>query len=163
MPASLVPLFALTMASLITPSEAATPEPDPLPQPAPGWSIALAKPAIDIHNPTSIVVAGNGTIYLGQAASPRTNTKGASVDTGSVLAVKGGKSRLFATNLGTITGLEWIDGTLYVVHPPLLTAIRDTDGDGQADKRIDLVTGLGPANSSPWELMTTSHPESRRA
>src|SRR5262249_2450092 len=39
---------------------------------------------------------------------------------------------------------EWIDGTLYVVHAPFLSAFRDTDGDGKADVRIDLMTGLGP-------------------
>ena len=41
-------------------------------------------------------------------------------------------------------GLEWVDGTLYVVHAPFLSALRDTDGDGKADERVDLMTGLGP-------------------
>ena len=41
-------------------------------------------------------------------------------------------------------GLEWSDGTLYVVHAPFLSAFRDTDGDGRADERVDLITGLGP-------------------
>lgn len=37
-----------------------------------------------------------------------------------------------------------VDGnTLYVMHPPTLTAYRDTDGDGIADESEDLVTGLG--------------------
>ena len=34
--------------------------------------------------------------------------------------------------------------TLYVVHAPFLSAFRDTDGDGKADARVDLITGLGP-------------------
>ena len=34
-------------------------------------------------------------------------------------------------------------GTLYVMHPPNLTAYTDTDGDGVADKREDILTGLG--------------------
>ncbi len=33
--------------------------------------------------------------------------------------------------------------TLYVMHPPALTAYRDTTGDGIADVTEDLVTGLG--------------------
>jgi hypothetical protein len=33
--------------------------------------------------------------------------------------------------------------TLYVMHPPFLTAYRDTDGDGVADWSQDLVTGFG--------------------
>ncbi len=34
-------------------------------------------------------------------------------------------------------------GTLYVMHPPNLTAYTDTDGDGKADKQDEIVTGLG--------------------
>jgi putative membrane-bound dehydrogenase-like protein len=33
--------------------------------------------------------------------------------------------------------------TVYVMHPPLLTAYRDTNGDGIADESTDIVTGLG--------------------
>jgi putative membrane-bound dehydrogenase-like protein len=37
-----------------------------------------------------------------------------------------------------------VDGnTLYVMHPPSLTAYRDTDGDGIADETEELVSGLG--------------------
>ena len=54
------------------------------------------------------------------------------------------RSRVFADKLWSVMGLEWIDGTLYVVHAPFLSAFRDTDGDGKADQRVDLMTGLGP-------------------
>src|SRR5690606_1835849 len=33
--------------------------------------------------------------------------------------------------------------TVYVMHPPTLTAFRDTDGDGIADESEELVRGLG--------------------
>jgi putative membrane-bound dehydrogenase-like protein len=33
--------------------------------------------------------------------------------------------------------------TLYVMHPPTLTAYRDTDGDGISDWSRDIITGLG--------------------
>ena len=33
--------------------------------------------------------------------------------------------------------------TVYVMHPPNLTAYRDTNGDGIADESVDIVTGLG--------------------
>ncbi|HVS61029.1 MAG TPA: hypothetical protein VHE82_10100 [Gemmatimonadaceae bacterium] len=33
--------------------------------------------------------------------------------------------------------------TVYVMHPPTLTAYRDTNGDGVADQSTDIVTGLG--------------------
>ncbi|MEP6671027.1 MAG: c-type cytochrome [Chthoniobacter sp.] len=34
-------------------------------------------------------------------------------------------------------------GVLYVMHPPNLTAYYDDDGDGQADRQEDILTGLG--------------------
>ena len=39
----------------------------------------------------------------------------------------------------------WWDGkkTLYVLHPPNITAYTDEDGDGKADTSKDVVTGLG--------------------
>ena len=61
-----------------------------------------------------------------------------------VLAIKDGKVTTFADKLWSVMGLEWVDGTLYVVHAPFLSAFRDTDGDGKADSRVDLITGLGP-------------------
>jgi HEAT repeat protein/glucose/arabinose dehydrogenase len=147
MRASLVPVFALIVAFQIACSEAGEPEREPLPQPAPGWSIELAARAPRIGNPTSIVVAADGTIYLGQASREKSGPAG--VGSGSVLAVKDGKSCVFAAGLGTVSGLEWIDGTLYVVHPPELSAFRDTDHDGRADERIELVAGLGPTGLAP--------------
>ena len=40
-------------------------------------------------------------------------------------------------------GVVYDGRTLYVMHPPTLTAYRDTTGDGVADVSEDLVTGLG--------------------
>lgn len=40
-------------------------------------------------------------------------------------------------------GLVYDGQTLYVMHPPTLTAYQDTDGDGVADRSRPLVTGLG--------------------
>ncbi len=40
-------------------------------------------------------------------------------------------------------GVAYDGRTLYVMHPPNLTAYRDTTGDGIADVQEDLVTGLG--------------------
>ena len=60
------------------------------------------------------------------------------------MAIKDGKVTTFADKLWSVMGLEWVDGTLYVVHAPFLSAFRDTDGDGKADSRVDLITGLGP-------------------
>ena len=111
---------------------------------AAGWSIALAHQAPKIQYPTAIVVAPDGTVYLGQDPMNMPGPVTAPID--SVLAIRpDGSTRTFAAKLQSVMGLEWVDGALIVVHAPFLSSFRDTDGDGMADRRIDLVTGLGPA------------------
>ena len=107
-----------------------------------GWRIGLVTQAPAILYPTAIVTAPDGTVYLGQDPMdmPGPPTK----PTDSVVAIKDGKVRVFADKLWAVMGLEWAQDTLYVVHAPFLSAFRDTDGDGKADQRVDLVTGLGP-------------------
>src|SRR5882724_2060140 len=53
------------------------------------------------------------------------------------------KATVFAQGFNSIQGLAYHDGTLYVMHAPFLTALRDTKGAGVADERRDLLTGLG--------------------
>ena len=53
------------------------------------------------------------------------------------------RAPVWAAGFNSIQGLTFHDGTVFVMHSPYLTALRDTDGDGQADERRDLVTGLG--------------------
>lgn len=53
------------------------------------------------------------------------------------------KATVYAGGFNSIMGLTSHGGTVYVMHSPLLTALKDTDGDGQADERRDLLTGLG--------------------
>jgi putative membrane-bound dehydrogenase-like protein len=53
------------------------------------------------------------------------------------------KSTVFAGGFNSIQGLEFFDGVVYVMHAPLLTSLRDTNGDGVADERRDLLRGLG--------------------
>jgi putative membrane-bound dehydrogenase-like protein len=53
------------------------------------------------------------------------------------------KATVFAKGFNSIQGLAYDDGTLYVMHAPFLTALRDTKGAGAADERRDLLTGLG--------------------
>ncbi|MCI0359142.1 MAG: HEAT repeat domain-containing protein, partial [Planctomycetaceae bacterium] len=52
-------------------------------------------------------------------------------------------STVYADGFNSIQGLTSHAGTIYAMHSPFLTALRDTDGDGQADERRDLLKGLG--------------------
>ncbi len=53
------------------------------------------------------------------------------------------RSTVFAGGFNSIQGLAFYDGSVFVMHAPLLTSLRDTDGDGTADERRDLFKGLG--------------------
>src|SRR5262245_47810839 len=60
------------------------------------------------------------------------------------------KATVYAAGFNSIQGLAYHDGTVYVMHAPLLTALCDTDGDGKADVRRDLLSGLGlPPEKNP--------------
>ena len=52
-------------------------------------------------------------------------------------------SIVYADGFNSIQGLCFSDGSVYVMHAPFLTYLRDTDGDGIADERRDLLAGLG--------------------
>ncbi len=116
-----------------------------LPRVADGWTIELVKQAPEILYPTAIVCDRQGTIYLGQ--DPMDMPGPPTVPADSVVSIDPkGKLTVFADKLWAVMGLEWdeVEETLYVVHPPFLSAFRDKDHDGKADERIDLMTGLGP-------------------
>lgn len=49
----------------------------------------------------------------------------------------------FVPKIESPRGMCYVGGTLYVIHPPLLTAFRDENHDGVADKSDVLVRGLG--------------------
>ncbi len=53
------------------------------------------------------------------------------------------KSSVFARGFNSIQGLASHGEFVYAMHAPLLTSVRDSDGDGVADERKDIVVGLG--------------------
>jgi putative heme-binding domain-containing protein len=135
-------VLALVIASAITTARGADQPGRSMPATAHDWSIELVTQSPQIVFPTAIVAAPGGTVYLG--SDPMDMPGPATEPIDRVLALKGGQTTVFADKLWSVMGLEWVDGTLYVVHAPFLSAFRDTDGDGKADSRVDLVTGLGP-------------------
>jgi putative membrane-bound dehydrogenase-like protein len=63
------------------------------------------------------------------------------------------KATVFAGGFNSIQGLAYHAGTVYVMHAPFLTALRDTKGTGVADERRDLLSGLGlPPEKNPPRL-----------
>jgi putative heme-binding domain-containing protein len=63
------------------------------------------------------------------------------------------KSTVYAGGFNSIEGLTYHDGVVFAMHSPYLTALRDVDGDGVADERRDIVSGLGlPPEENPPRL-----------
>src|SRR6266571_1336013 len=53
------------------------------------------------------------------------------------------KATVYASGFNSIQGLAYHDGTLFVMHAPFLTSLRYDKKTGVAEKRTDLLTGLG--------------------
>ncbi len=53
------------------------------------------------------------------------------------------RAPVWADGFNSIQGMTYHDGTVFVMHAPYLTALRDTDGNGVADERKTLFKGLG--------------------
>jgi putative membrane-bound dehydrogenase-like protein len=63
------------------------------------------------------------------------------------------RAPVYASGFNSIQGLAYHDGALFVMHAPFLSAVRDIDGDGVAEDRRDLVSGLGlPPERNPSRL-----------
>lgn len=60
---------------------------------------------------------------------------------------KADKSTVFADDLHIPLSFEFGDGGVYVSEMPHLTFLKDTDGDGRADVRQELLTGFGTEDS----------------
>ncbi len=113
-----------------------------LPAVAAAWRIELAAEAPAIPHPTAVVDAPDGTVYVGSDPMDMTGRPTEPID--RVLAIKDGKTSVFADGLWCVKGLEWVDGALIVAHAPFISEFRDRDGDGKAESRVDLATGIGP-------------------
>ncbi len=113
-----------------------------------GWELSLFAAPPDVHYPTCLAAAPTGEVFVG-------------VDENGSLDAKPGRGRVVRcvdkdgdgtadefkvfAEMDSPRGLVW-DGstrTLYVQHPPTITAHQDADGDGIADREEVLVKGIG--------------------
>src|SRR5262249_47095113 len=64
------------------------------------------------------------------------------------------KSRVFADHLVFPMGLVWRDGKLYVADPPDLVVLKDTKGEGRADRRTVILSGFGHQDNGSLHGLT---------
>ncbi len=98
--------------------------------------------------PIFLSAAPDGTLFVGCDENGSLDQKG---DRGRVVMLQDTQGTGRADKITTFArmdsprGVAW-DGstrTLYVMHPPFLTAYHDDDGTGVAHRQEDLITGLG--------------------
>jgi putative heme-binding domain-containing protein len=112
----------------------------------PGFTVtAFATPPV-INYPTCVTATHDGVIFV---CVDRNGSLQADPGMGYVARVvdkdqngQADEYTVFAT-MDSPRGAVFDGDTLYVSHPPFVTAFRDTDRDGIADERRTLVRGLG--------------------
>ena len=112
----------------------------------PGFAATVFAAPPDVRYPTCLAATPAGEVFVGIDENSSLDAK---ADRGRVVRCvdadgdgKADKFNVFAT-MDSPRGLVWDAGTLYVLHPPFLSAYRDTDNDGTADKHDVLVEGIG--------------------
>jgi putative membrane-bound dehydrogenase-like protein len=111
----------------------------------PALRIELIATVPDVEDCTTVCGDTYGAIYIGN------DLRDGKIDTLDPICTivrisgtgPGRKSTVFADKLYSPAGSAWFDGWLYVIHDPFMTRFRDTNGDGVADIREDLITNLG--------------------
>jgi hypothetical protein len=105
----------------------------------------FAGPPVAIY-PTSVATSPDGSVYVGVDLNL---AQGAVKGRGRVMRLVDSDSDGHADSYTTFVEVESPRGIVvdrdrvFVMHPPNLTAYRDTNGDGIADDSVDVVRGLG--------------------
>ena len=114
----------------------------------PEVSLSRFAAAPNISAPTGIAVSVDGVAYI--SCDPNGST-GQRRNAGYVVRCEdtngdGSADRFtrFVENIDSPRGSCWLGDTLYLMQSPFLIAWRDQDGDGVAEERTVLVSGLGP-------------------
>lgn len=120
-------------------------EADPnLPKAPPDWKVEILARAPDIQHPSVVTTSPDGRIFVGEDPVDMHLPSDAAAD--RILCFHpDGKVTVFAEKLHAVFGIEYIDGKVYVHHPPFVSVF--TDENGVAKDRTDLITSTNP---KPW-------------
>ena len=112
----------------------------------PGFQATIFGAPPEVNYPTCLAAAPTGELFVGVDQNGSLDAK---PGRGKILRLidtkgvgKADKINVFA-KVDSPRGLFFDHKTLYVLHPPFLTAFHDDDGDGVADRSEVLVKGIG--------------------
>jgi len=138
------PTATVTVTETPVPTATETPPPVVVVPDAPAASEITLPPgftayrlAENFYRATTVALAPDGTVFVSERH-------------GNIFRMIDGdgdgvfeERATFADGYNEVTGLVFADdGTLYVSSRGLVTTLRDSDGDGFADERQDIITGL---------------------
>jgi putative membrane-bound dehydrogenase-like protein len=111
----------------------------------PGFDVTMFGSPPEVSYPVCIAAAATGELFVG--VDPQ-GSLGKKPGQGKVLRCidVDGDGRADQINefakMDHPRGLFFDNGSLWVLHPPLLSVFRDVDGDGIADEQEELITGI---------------------
>jgi putative membrane-bound dehydrogenase-like protein len=120
-------------------------EADPaLPKAPPGWKVEIVAKAPQIQHPSVVTTSPDGRIFVGEDPVDMHLPSDAAAD--RILCFHpDGKVTVFAEKLHAVFGIEYVDGKVFVHHPPFVSVFDDNDGAG--GNRTDLIASTNP---KPW-------------
>ena len=110
-------------------------------------TLSVFATAPEVNSPVSVIAEPSGALYVlcdDNAGLERRKNQGKIYR----LVDKDGDGKAdtmtkFVPNIDTPRGGHFVDGVLYVMHPPFISSFKDTDGDGVADEHKVLASGFG--------------------
>ena len=125
----------------------------PLLHAPPGFAVDLVASAPEILWPSANLCLDDGSLLVGEDRMDMPGPSDQPLDRLIEIRFRPDGSlekKVFADKLNAVFGLELIEGAVYVMNMPFLTRLVDTDGDGVADERTQILTDLGhPAPGWP--------------
>ncbi|QTN32083.1 DUF1080 domain-containing protein [Akkermansiaceae bacterium] len=118
-----------------------------------GHQLSFFAQAPEINCPVSVVAEPGGAVFAlcdgnaGLGRLPNQGTVWRLVDEND--DGKADFGTRFIPDIDTPRGGHFIDGTLYLAHPPFISSFRDLDGDGVADEHKVLASGF--AHDLKWK------------
>lgn len=112
-----------------------------------GFVINTYAEPFEVDYPTALTAAGDGTVYV---SVDHNGSLGKLPKMGKVVSCrdtdgdgKADKFVDFVKSVDSPRGGHFVGDTLYLIHPPFLSAFRDTTGDGVADEHKVLLENIG--------------------